>query len=53
MMEEKHCCGNCKHNKRDWTNPNNFDFYCANKQSNDYGYNTAYKHTCEDWEEKE
>lgn len=53
MMEEKHCCGNCKHNKRDWTNPNNPDFYCANKHSDNYGYNTAYKHTCEDWEEKE
>ena len=25
-MREK-CCGECKYNKRDWTNPNNPDSY--------------------------
>ena len=24
-------CGNCKYNRRDWTNPNNPDFYCGNE----------------------
>ena len=28
-MKEK-CCGNCKYSERDWTNPNNPDFYCSN-----------------------
>ena len=51
-MREK-CCGECKYNKRDWTNPNNPDFYCSNEDSWSYGYNTKYMHSCEDFEEKE
>ena len=51
MAEEK-VCGMCKHNKRDWTNSFNPDFYRANKDCDFYGYNTAYKDGCEDWEEK-
>ena len=46
-------CGTCKYNKRDWTNPNNPDFYCSNERSNYYGDNTEYKTTCEEWEGKE
>ena len=46
-------CGTCKYNKRDWTNPNNPDFYCGNERSDYYGYNTEYKTTCEEWEGKE
>ena len=49
----KECCGNCKYNKRDWTNKNNHDFYCGNEQSDNYGYNTAYLDSCDDFEEKE
>ena len=49
MMSEK-CCGKCKYNKRDWTNPNNPDFYCSNEDSWSYGYNTEYMHSCEDFE---
>lgn len=43
-------CGECKYNKRDWTNPNNPDYYCSNEYSDNYGYNTAYSYGCEDWE---
>ena len=43
-------CGECKYNKRDWTNPNNPDFYCSNEDSDNYGYNTAYSDGCDDWE---
>ena len=46
-------CGTCKYNKRDWTNPNNPDFYCGNERSDYYGDNTEYKTTCEEWEGKE
>ena len=49
------CCGTCKHNKRDWINPNNPDFYCDNEDSDNYAYNTAYRdgEDCEDWGAKD
>ena len=43
-MSEK-ICGECKYNKRDWTNPNNPDFYCSNERSDYYGYNTDIENT--------
>ena len=46
-------CGECKYNRRDWTNEQNPDFYCGNEESENYGYNTGYSDGCEDWEEKE
>lgn len=49
----KECCGNCKYNQRDWINNNNPDFYCGNENSDNYGYNTDYLDSCEDFEEKE
>lgn len=45
-------CGTCKHNKRDWTNPNNPDYYCNNSEGEMYGANTGYTDGCEDREEK-
>ena len=50
---EDEVCGTCKYNRRDWTNPNNSDFYCSNERSDFYGDNTEYKTTCEEWEGKE
>ena len=52
-MEEEKCCGTCRFNRRDWTNPDNPDFYCGNEDSEGRGFNTAYMDVCEDWEEKE
>lgn len=49
----KQCCGTCKYNKRDWTNPNNPDFYCSCEWSENYGYNTEYTTKCDEYEEKE
>ncbi len=45
-------CGECKYNRRDWTNPDNTDFYCGNDMSENYGYNTGYSDGCEDGEDK-
>ena len=45
-------CGECKDNKRDWTNPKNPDFYRSNERSDYYGYNTDYNDTCEEWEQR-
>lgn len=45
-------CGECEHNKRDWTNPNNPDFYCSNERSDYYGYNTDYTDTCDCFEQR-
>ena len=50
-MKER--CGNCKYNKRDWTNKNNPDFYCGNENSDNYGYNTSDVGSCEDGEVEE
>lgn len=47
------CCGECRYSKPDWTNPNNPDFYCSNETSWNYGYNTEFMNSCEDFEEKE
>ena len=49
----KAVCGACKYNKRDWTNPNNPNFYCNNEMSDCYGCNTAYTDTCDEWACKE
>lgn len=46
-------CGECKYNRRDWTNPDNTDFYCGNDMSENHGYNTGYSDGCEDWENKD
>lgn len=51
MMNEK-VCGTCRFSKRDWTNPNNPDFYCSNEDSENYGYSTDYADKCGEWEEK-
>ena len=50
---DEKCCGNCRYNKRDWTNPHNPDFYCACEESDVYGCNTAYTDDCEEWEKKD
>lgn len=39
----KECCGNCKHNKRDFSKPQNqgyIEFCCGNEQSDEYGVPT-------------
>lgn len=46
-------CGTCRYNRRDWTNPNNPDFYCGNEDGDNYGCNTAYTDGCDEWEDKE
>ena len=49
-------CGNCKHNKRDFSNPQNdcySEFCCGNEDSDNYGVPTMYDETCEDFEEEE
>ena len=52
-MQYNECvCGTCRWNRRDWTNPNNPDFYCGNENSDAYGYNTMYADVCDEWEEK-
>ena len=32
-------CLFCEYSKSDWTNKNNTDHYCANTDSENYGYN--------------
>jgi len=52
----KECCGTCKHNKRDFSKPQNkgyVEFYCGNEESDEYGTPTFYDDTCDSWEEKE
>ena len=45
------CCGECKYNKRNWSQDGYF--YCSNVDSDNYGYSTAYSDSCDDYEEKE
>lgn len=52
-MNEERWCGNCRYNKRDWTNRENLDFYCSNEDSDAYGCNTLYEDGCDEWEEME
>lgn len=53
MRDEEHICGTCRHNRREWINPKNKDFYCDNPDSDNYAVNTAYTDGCEEWEEKD
>ena len=49
-------CGNCKHNKRDFSKPQDdaySDFCCGNEDSGNYGVPTFWDDTCDDFEEKE
>lgn len=46
-------CKGCKYNIQDWTNPNNPDCYCSNRNSWNYGDNTAYLKGCEEKGEKD
>lgn len=48
-------CGNCKHNKRDFSKPQSgyVEFYCDNEDSDNYGVPTMYGDSCGDFEEKE
>lgn len=46
-------CGECKYSKRDWTNPQNTDYYCSCEDSDAYGCNTMYTDGCEEGEPKE
>ena len=49
-------CGNCKHNKRDFSKPQNScysEFCCGNEDSDNYGVPTFYDDACDDFEEKE
>ena len=52
-MAERHCCGTCRYNRRDWTNPQNPDYYCGNYECEYYGCYTAYTDgdDCDCWEE--
>ena len=49
-------CGECKYNEYE-TNDTEYAieirFYCGNEYSDNYGYNTAYSDSCEDYEEKD
>ena len=46
-------CKECRHSRRDWTNPTNPDCYCGNDECEYYGYNTAYidEKDCDCYEE--
>lgn len=49
-------CGNCKHNKRDFSKPQNENyssFCCGNEDSENYGVPTFYDDVCDDFEEKD
>ena len=49
-------CGNCKHNKRDFSktqNENYSSFCCGNEDSENYGVPTFYDDACDDFEEEE
>ena len=52
----KECCGTCKSNKRDFSNPQKkgyAEFCCGNEESDNYSVPTFYDDYCEDYEEKE
>lgn len=43
-------CKNCKHNRYNWKED---DFFCNNRDSEDYLDFITSDHHCENWEEKE
>ena len=48
-------CGECKHNKRDFSKPQNSgyaEFCCGNEDSDNYGVPTMYDDSCDDFEKK-
>jgi hypothetical protein len=52
----KECCRNCKHNKRDFSKPQNkgySEFCCGNEESDNYSVPTFWDDVCDDFEEKE
>ena len=55
IIEMKECCGTCKYNKRDFSEPQGkgyAEFCCDNEYSENYSVPTFYDDTCDDWEEK-
>ena len=38
-MSDNKTCKDCPYSKRDWTNNINTDRYCANTDSDNYGWN--------------
>ena len=57
MMEEKKCCGTCKHHWKHleygMEDPHEGDWWCSEEQSEAYGAFTGYGDICEEWEAKE
>ena len=43
-------CGECKYNKYSTTEK---EFYCSNTDSDNYGIQTMYDDSCDDFEEKD
>ena len=56
MMEEKKCCGTCKHHWKHleygMEDPHEGDWWCSEEQSEAYGAFTGYGDICEEWEAK-
>lgn len=47
---EREVCGTCRWSRYDRELN---DFYCQNRDGENYGAGTAYDDSCSDWEEKE
>ena len=55
ILVMREICGECKHNKRDFSKPQNSgyaEFCCGNEDSDNYGVPTMYDDSCEDFEKK-
>ena len=52
MSVLREICGECKYNKRDFSN-GYAEFCCGNEDSDNYGVPTMYDDSCDDFEEKE
>lgn len=49
----KEVCGTCKYNRHSYDDHCKVEFYCGNKDSENYTVATFYDDSCDDWEEKD
>ena len=51
MTDMKECCGTCKYHFYGLTGMDK-GWYCNNDECENYGIETKYSDSCEEWEEK-
>ena len=53
METNRKVCGNCRWNRKDWTDRMHSRFYCGCEESFAFGQGTAFGDGCEDWEPRD